>query len=228
VRQYLQRAKTQETKERHKLPQLLEYLLSPDLSFSSEYRPSRRAGKAAKPPAGEKDQHGGSASGTALASEPVVGSVRAGPEDGWTTIRRIEVNERTLRAVKQNLDLKREAQPDIFQVKAAVPALFIGMDAGRRRPVLTDKNPHVEGLQDIHRCVYLPSAAEKSHQLSSSAGSQNVLFLELPSATLFAPGVGTVGRRISNLVPKNRFVYPADILPVIKTSQNSLRYHCSL
>jgi len=80
-------------------------------------------------------------------------------------------------------------------VKAAVPALFIGMEASRRRPVITDKNPHVEGLQDVHRCVYLPSATEKFHQMSGLAPSaQNVLFLELPSAPLFAPGVGRGSR----------------------------------
>jgi hypothetical protein len=49
----------------------------------------------------------------------------------------------------------------------------------------------LKGLQDVHRCVYLPSAAEKFHQMTGLAASgQNVLFLELPSAPLFSPGVG--------------------------------------
>ena len=170
--------------------------MSPDISFSTESRPSKRVAKTTIATASRTTDGGPLGSkGDPLEAEvasvlPTAHEGRPSPEDGWTTVRRIEVNERTLRSVKQNLDLKRDAQPDIFQVKAAVPALFIGMEASGRRPVLTDKNPHVEGLLDAHRCVYLPSAGEKAYQLTSTAASQNVFFLELPSAPLFAPGVG--------------------------------------
>jgi hypothetical protein len=143
------------TKERYQPPKLLDYFLAADLSFATESRPSRRAGKAAVAPPAKHDSGpdakkeivgpDGGPSGTESMPAAAAGSGRPCPEDGWTTVRRVDVNERTLRSVKQNLDLKRDTQPDIFQVKAAVPALFIGMEAGgRRRPVLTDKNPHVE------------------------------------------------------------------------------------
>ena len=58
----------------------------------------------------------------------------------------------------------------------------------KRRPVITDKNPHVEGLQDTHKCIYLPSSMDKNQYLPSYL-SQNVLFMELPSAPLFTPGI---------------------------------------
>ena len=46
----------------------------------------------------------------------------------------------------------------------------------QRRPVITDKNPHVEGLQDSHKCIYLPSSMDKNQYLPSYL-SQNVLFM---------------------------------------------------
>ena len=54
--------------------------------------------------------------------------------------------------------------------------------------MITDKNPHVEGLQDTHKCIYLPSSMDKNQYLPSYL-SQNVLFMELPSAPLFTPGI---------------------------------------
>jgi hypothetical protein len=189
VKQYIARTKAKESHARQ-LPKLLDYFLSPDLTFVTESRPGKRPIKStASRIDGPKDainveEH---------EAPPMIREGRPPPEDAWTSLRRIEVNERMLRSVKQNLDLKKDAQPDIFQVKAAVPALFIGMEAGGKRPVITDKNPHVEGLQDIHRCVYLPSAAEKAYQLSATWAmtSQLVLFIELPPGPLCAPGVGT-------------------------------------
>ncbi len=169
------------SKERFQPLKLLDYFLAADLSFATESRPSRRAGKAAAaaPPAkhdsgpdAKKEIVGpdGGLSGTESIPTTAAGSGRPCPEDGWTTVRRVDVNERTLRSVKQNLDLKRDTQPDIFQVKAAVPALFIGMEAGgRRRPVLTDKNPHVEaGLKRNLCLVYYHEIVKQISELPSN------------------------------------------------------------
>ena len=56
------------------------------------------------------------------------------------------------------------------------PNVFIGMDVVKRRPVLTDKNPHVEGLQDVHKCIYLPSSMDKNQYLPNYL-NQNILFM---------------------------------------------------
>ncbi len=39
---------------------------------------------------------------------------------------------------------------------------YMGMDIIKQKPVVTDRNPFAEGLVDMHRCVYLPSAYEKN------------------------------------------------------------------
>ena len=120
VKQYLERTtKPPGSKERPKSLKLLDYFLSSDLSFATESRASRRAGKAtvtataaAKYGDGSKEDKGEAT----IASSSSLPAGRPSPEDGWTTVRRVEVNERSLRSVKQNLDLKRDAHPDIFQV----------------------------------------------------------------------------------------------------------------
>ena len=48
---------------------------------------------------------------------------------------------------------------------SAQSMFFIGMDVIRKKPVVTDRNPNLEGLVDIHRCIYLPSAHEKNQNL---------------------------------------------------------------
>ena len=63
-----------------------------------------------------------------------------------------------------------------YQVKMVNPNVFIGMDVVKRRPVLTDKNPHVEGLQDVHKCIYLPSSMDKNQYLPNYL-NQNILFM---------------------------------------------------
>lgn len=65
---------------------------------------------------------------------------------------------------------------------------YIGIDALRGSCVVTDRNPHLEGLVDVHRCVYLPSSFEKNQTLPGYL-TQNILYLELPNASLHAPGV---------------------------------------
>ena len=62
------------------------------------------------------------------------------------------------------------------QVKMLNPNVFIGMDVLKRRPVITDKNPHVEGLQDVHKCIYLPSSMDKNQYLPNYL-NQNILFM---------------------------------------------------
>ena len=42
---------------------------------------------------------------------------------------------------------------------------YIGMDSNNGQCVVTDRNPHLEGLLDIHRCIYLPSSFEKNQTL---------------------------------------------------------------
>ena len=56
------------------------------------------------------------------------------------------------------------------------PNVFIGMDVLKRRPVITDRNPHVEGLQDVHKCIYLPSSMDKNQYLPNYL-NQNILFM---------------------------------------------------
>ena len=62
------------------------------------------------------------------------------------------------------------------KVKMLNPNVFIGMDVLKRRPVITDKNPHVEGLQDVHKCIYLPSSMDKNQYLPNYL-NQNILFM---------------------------------------------------
>lgn len=54
--------------------------------------------------------------------------------------------------------------PDLYIVTIQ-SMFFIGMDVIRKKPVVTDRNPNLEGLVDIHRCIYLPSAHEKNQNL---------------------------------------------------------------
>ena len=42
---------------------------------------------------------------------------------------------------------------------------FIGMDIIKKKPIVTDRNPYLEGLIDMHQCIYLPSAHEKNQNL---------------------------------------------------------------
>ena len=63
------------------------------------------------------------------------------------------------------------------------PNVFIGMDVLKRRPVITDKNPHVEGLQDVHKCIYLPSSMDKNQYLPNYL-NQNILFMVTPTISI--------------------------------------------
>ena len=56
------------------------------------------------------------------------------------------------------------------------------MDVLKRRPVITDRNPHVEGLQDVHKCIYLPSSMDKNQYLPNYL-NQNILFMVRPQET---------------------------------------------
>ena len=39
------------------------------------------------------------------------------------------------------------------------------MDIIKKKPIVTDRNPYLEGLIDMHQCIYLPSAHEKNQNL---------------------------------------------------------------
>lgn len=125
----------------------------------------------------------------------VPGTKRLTGEDSWTKIKPVQLDPKLLRAIKENQgtnDSKenKKAQ-ELHEVKQLNPAVFIGMDVlkvclhlchqfppsfPQRRPVITDKNPHVEGLQDSHKCIYMPSTMDKNQYLPSYL-SQNVLFM---------------------------------------------------
>ena len=65
---------------------------------------------------------------------------------------------------------KSKKLPDLFQVSMSGSTFYIGMDLTKNKPVITDRNPNLEGLVDIHRCIYLPSAYEKNkNPLENSA-----------------------------------------------------------
>ena len=65
---------------------------------------------------------------------------------------------------------------ELHEVKMANPNVFIGLDVVKRRPVLTDRNPHVEGLSDVHKCIYLPSSMDKNQYLPQYL-NQNITFM---------------------------------------------------
>ena len=58
--------------------------------------------------------------------------------------------------------------PDLFHVSVN-STFYIGMDLMKNKPVITDRNPNLEGLVDIHRCVYLPSAYEKNQNVPETS-----------------------------------------------------------
>ena len=53
------------------------------------------------------------------------------------------------------------------------------MDTTKHKPVVTDRNPNLEGLVDIHQCVYLPSAYEKQQSLPDNLPQVRSLYIPL-------------------------------------------------
>ena len=92
------------------------------------------------------------------------------------------------------------------QVKMLNPNVFIGMDVLKRRPVITDKNPHVEGLQDVHKCIYLPSSMDKNQYLPNYL-NQNILFMVTPPHLFFCSSNHS---RSSPAPHSSRLVQPLD------------------
>ena len=86
------------------------------------------------------------------------------------------MDTKSSRALKENLNVEKGKSMELHEVKMVNPNVFIGMDVVKRRPVLTDKNPHVEGLQDVHKCIYLPSSMDKNQYLPQYL-NQNILFM---------------------------------------------------
>ena len=161
---------------------LIDYFCCTSPHFQTELRPNKRV------QANNKDLD-------TVNENNVPGTKRLTGEDSWTKIKPVQLDPKLLRAIKENQgtnDSKenKKAQ-ELHEVKQLNPAVFIGMDVlkvclhlchqfppsfPQRRPVITDKNPHVEGLQDSHKCIYMPSTMDKNQYLPSYL-SQNVLFM---------------------------------------------------
>lgn len=107
---------------------------------------------------------------------------RLWPEELWTDIKKVQVplkisyctqniscflsklTPKEAHDLKEHHDIQRKRKPpDLFHVSLE-SSFFIGMDVAKEKAVVTDRNPYLEGLVDIHRCIYLPSAYEK-HQI---------------------------------------------------------------
>jgi hypothetical protein len=52
--------------------------------------------------------------------------------------------------------------------------LHIGVSSFSGRPVLTDRNPHLEGLSDIHRCIFMPNGNGKKPRNSKLDQAVNI------------------------------------------------------
>ena len=101
---------------------------------------------------------------------------------------------------------------DFLWQAETVETIYIGLDVSKKRPVVTDRNPHSEGLLDIHSCLYLPSAHEKNQNLpdyltqvnaatvracskqwlfpsNTYSILQDVTMMELPDSTMHTAGV---------------------------------------
>ena len=109
-------------------------------------------------------------------ADNVPGTKRVTGEESWTKIKACQLDSKSSRALKENLNVEKGKTMELHEVKMVNPNVFIGMDVVKRRPVLTDKNPHVEGLQDVHKCIYLPSSMDKNQYLPQYL-NQNILFM---------------------------------------------------
>ena len=73
----------------------------------------------------------------------------------------LQLDARELHDLHSHPDIRKARKaPDIYNISLQ-STFFIGMDTTKHKPVVTDRNPNLEGLVDIHQCVYLPSAYEK-------------------------------------------------------------------
>ena len=107
------------------------------------------------------------------------------------------MNPKDAHDLKEHHDIQRDRKPpDLFHVSVE-SHFFIGMDSIKQKPVITDRNPYLEGLVDIHKCIYLPSSYEKNQNLPENL-AQKVTFTELPESPVLTPGIA----------PGNFFVTP--------------------
>ena len=82
----------------------------------------------------------------------------------------------------------RKRPPDLYHVSMSGSTFYIGMDLTKNKPVITDRNPNLEGLVDIHRCIYLPSAYEKNKTVLENAAQVTMYSWDILSTCANAIG----------------------------------------
>ena len=61
-------------------------------------------------------------------AESAPGTKRVTGEESWTKVKPCNLDNRSLRAIRENLDVKNEKPPELHEVKSVNPNVFIGMD----------------------------------------------------------------------------------------------------
>ena len=88
-----------------------------------------------------------------------------------------KLDARELHDLHSHPDIRKARKaPEIYNISLQ-STFFIGMDTTKHKPVVTDRNPNLEGLVDIHQCVYLPSAYEKQQSLPDNLPQVTAYFV---------------------------------------------------
>ena len=91
----------------------------------------------------------------------------------------LQLDARELHDLHSHPDIRKARKaPEIYNISLQ-STFFIGMDTTKHKPVVTDRNPNLEGLVDIHQCVYLPSAYEKQQSLPDNLPQVKSLYIPL-------------------------------------------------
>ena len=91
----------------------------------------------------------------------------------------LQLDARELHDLHSHPDIRKARKaPEIYNISLQ-STFFIGMDTTKHKPVVTDRNPNLEGLVDIHQCVYLPSAYEKQQSLPDNLPQVRSLYIPL-------------------------------------------------
>ena len=91
----------------------------------------------------------------------------------------LQLDARELHDLHSHPDIRKARKaPEIYNISLQ-STFFIGMDTTKHKPVVTDRNPNLEGLVDIHQCVYLPSAYEKQQSLPDNLPQVRSLYISL-------------------------------------------------
>lgn len=101
----------------------------------------------------------------------------------------LQLDARELHDLHSHPDIRKARKaPEIYNISLQ-STFFIGMDTTKHKPVVTDRNPNLEGLVDIHQCVYLPSAYEKqSFNLPDNLPQVRIFYILLLFTTYFKIG----------------------------------------